>query len=164
MMRTETGKANAKRTPRATKNVDGRKKNKGAASNGIRPSRPRKARGEGRKPALPKAPPKTLRTDFGLDLATFAGMAGVSPTALAAWEQGKTVRLDDQARGRLGRVTRILEGLARVMQRRFIPTWLRQPNAACEEAGARTPLDLFERADYETLEDMVWYLESGTPS
>jgi hypothetical protein len=91
-------------------------------------------------------------------------MAGITQTALAAWEQDGDGRLDGAAYGRLGRVARILEGLGRVMRRAFIPTWIVQPNDACKEIGARTPLDLFARGDYEALEDMVWYLESGTPS
>src|SRR5262249_42225428 len=123
-----------------------------------------KRRRKGRKMGLPQTPPRTLRTDFGLRLATFAKMTGVSQKALAEWEQDEAASLDDESFGRIGRVAHILVGLARVMRRAFIPTWIEQPNDACKEIGAGSPLDLFKKGDYETLEDMVWYLKSGTPS
>ena len=112
---------------------------------------------------VPRAPRKTIRTDFGLALPTFAKMTGIVDNALADWEHNKTVRLDAAVLRRLTRVAGILEGLSRVMRREFIATWVQQPNDACKEIGVRTPLDLFAKGDYGTLEGMVWYLESGTP-
>jgi transcriptional regulator with XRE-family HTH domain len=156
--------ADRKEPPKTTTKHGRRKPTKGAARDGKKSVGLKKTRGKGRQSASPQAPPRTLRTDFDLSLATFAKITGVAPKDLARWEQGKAVRLDDEASGRVDRVARILEGLARVMRRTFIPTWMAQPNDACKEMGARTPLELFERGDYETLEDMVWYLESGTPS
>jgi hypothetical protein len=38
-----------------------------------------------------------------------------------------------------------LSGLARVMRKSFIWTWLEQPNDACKEVGAGAPLDLLAR-------------------
>jgi hypothetical protein len=101
------------------------------------------------------------RTDFGLSLTVFAKMTGV-PAAVAKWEEGKG-RLSGEALGRIDRVAHILRGLGRVMRRSFVPTWVEQPTDACAERVARTPLDLFERGDYEALESMVYYMESGTP-
>src|SRR5947209_8284495 len=115
------------------------------------------------KAGLPKAAPRTIRADFGLSPAAFAKMTGLSRNTLAKWEQDPTVRLDDEAVGRVARVAHILKGLARVMRRAFIPTWIGQPNAACREIGVTRPLDLYGNRDYETLEDMIWYLESGMP-
>lgn len=91
-------------------------------------------------------------------------MTGIAPSALARWEDGEANALDGHALARIGRVAPILRGLARVVRRTFIPAWVEQPNDACKEVGAARPLDLFERGDYATLEDMVWYLESGTPN
>jgi DNA-binding transcriptional regulator YiaG len=76
---------------------------------------------QGKETALPKSPSKTIRTDFGLSLATFARMTGLTQKALAEWEQDRAIRLDGEAAGRIGRVARILEGLARVMRRPFFP-------------------------------------------
>ena len=171
-MTTKTATADTKQLPevarkgasQATRRLDRRKVKKGAANGHKKVARPKKTGGNGRKTALAKAAPRTLRADFGLGLATFAKMTGVPPTVLTRWEQGKAVRLPGEAVGRVGRVGRILEGLARVMRRRFIPTWIEQPNDACKEIGARTPLDIFASGDCETLEDMVWYLESGAPT
>jgi transcriptional regulator with XRE-family HTH domain len=106
---------------------------------------------------------KTLRTDFGLALPTLAKMTGIHADVLTNWERNKAVRLDSVTQRRLARIAGILDGLARVIRRDFIATWLEQPNDACKELGAATPLDLFAKGDYETLEGMVWYLESGTP-
>ena len=115
------------------------------------------------KTAPSKAPKRTIRSDFDLSQASFARMTGITPDALVQWEQDKTARLDDETCARIKRVASILERFARVMRREFIPTWIEQPNAACKEIGATTPLELFERGEFESLEDMAWYLESGTP-
>jgi hypothetical protein len=104
---------------------------------------------------------RTVRADFGLDLPTFARMTGVPISALEEWEENGF--LDGAAIDRVDHVVRILHGLARVMQKSFIPTWLAQPNAACKEIGIASPLDLLERGDYAAVEDMLYYLESGTP-
>lgn len=109
-------------------------------------------------------PLSQARTHFGLSLPMFARMTGISQEALARWEKQKPSSLKGDARRRVQRVAHILEGLARRMQRTLIRTWIERPNDACKELGTGTPLDLFERGDYEVLEDMAWYLESGTPS
>jgi transcriptional regulator with XRE-family HTH domain len=104
----------------------------------------------------------TLRADYGLSRASFARMIGVSEVALRRWEEG-TGQPDGAAVERFERVGRVLGGLARVMRKPFIPTWLEQPNDACKEVGAGTPLDLLERGDFAAVEDMIFYLESGVP-
>ncbi len=105
---------------------------------------------------------RSLRTDFGLSVATFSKMVGVPVKALSAWEANQVV-LKGAAAARVKRVASILARLAGIMRRSFIPTWLEQPNNACKEVGVRMPLDLLEKGDYETIEDMIWYVESGTP-
>jgi hypothetical protein len=54
----------------------------------------------------------------------------------------------------------ILEGLARVMKKGFILTWLITPNDAC---AGRTPADLLAAGDFSTMEDLVYFLEAGEP-
>jgi transcriptional regulator with XRE-family HTH domain len=107
--------------------------------------------------------PRTLRTEYGLSRPAFARMLGTSEAAIASWEQGAAT-LDAATLDRVGRVEGILGGLARVMRPAFIPVWLEQPNEACKEAGARTPLDLLARGDFQAVEAMIFYLESGTPA
>src|SRR5438045_2598250 len=139
-MTTETGPADTNRLPesemmgppKATKKPAVRKVSKGAPNNGRKPGRHKKA-GASKMKTLFKSSPQTARTDFGLSLATFARLTGVPQNTLAKWESDKTVRLDNPALSRICRVVGILEGLARVMQRTFIPTWIGQPNDACKE-------------------------------
>jgi hypothetical protein len=109
-----------------------------------------------------KAAARSVRTDFGLALPMFAKMVHVPAAVLASWE-GDDGLLDAEAEDRVAEVGTILAGLARVMRRQFIPTWLARPNDACKEIGVRTPLDLFKRGKYKAVEDMVFYMESGSP-
>lgn len=101
-----------------------------------------------------------LRDDYGVNRATFARMLGVAEATLAEWEES---RPDAPGLRKIKQVEGILKGLARVMQKDFIATWLQSPNDACAELGSRTPVDLMERGDYEALEDMIFYFESGVP-
>jgi DNA-binding transcriptional regulator YiaG len=114
--------------------------------------------------AEPLAPTtaETVRADFGLAVSTFAKMVHVPAAVLGGWEKG-LVSLDADAEQRIGRVAAILEGLAQVIRRTYVAIWLVQPNDACKEIGAHAPLDLFKCGDYEAVEDMVFYLESGSP-
>jgi hypothetical protein len=89
-------------------------------------------------------------------------MPGVSEAALRRWEEGSGPP-DDAAVELFERVKRILNGMARVMRKSFIPTWLEQPNDTCMEVGSTTPLDLLGRGDFAAVEDMIFYLESGVP-
>jgi hypothetical protein len=57
-------------------------------------------------------------------------------------------------------VVKIFHGLGRVMKKDFVVTWLNSPNDACER---RTPMDLLAEGDYETIEDIVYFLEAGEP-
>lgn len=70
---------------------------------------------------------------------------------------------DAAGRARLQKVGKVLKGLARVMRKGFIPTWLARPNDACREAGVRTPLDLLEQGDFGTVEQMIYFFEAGEP-
>jgi hypothetical protein len=87
---------------------------------------------------------------------------GISEAALKSWEEG-TGWPDPATIERGERARRVLSGLARVMRKSFIPTWLEQPNDACKEVGAATPLDLLQRGNFREVEDMIFYLESSVP-
>ena len=100
-----------------------------------------------------------LRHAYGLSRRLLARMLGVPGATLPKWEKG--VALPDAAcLEKVRRVRRILEGLARVMKKNFIVTWLTSPNEAC---AGRAPVDLLEKGHYEAVEDLVYFLEAGEP-
>lgn len=105
---------------------------------------------------------RTMRADFGLTLPMFSRMVHVPTAVLATWEDEDGV-LDAEAELRVAQVGAILAGLARIMRRQFIPIWLTRPNDACKEIGVRAPVDLFKRGNYKAVEDMIFYMESGSP-
>ncbi len=106
---------------------------------------------------------QSLRTEYGLSHPTFARILGVPETTLETWEGGRE-QPSATALEKVEKVRELLAGLARVMRRDFIPTWLETPNDACKEAGARAPQDLMQRGDYDQIADMIFYFESGTPA
>ena len=154
-MATETKKKTASRPSKPDTN--------GLATANRKPVRQKKKRTANGKNARPRAiVALTVRTDFGLSMPTFSKMVGVPVKDLARWETDGGV-LKPASAARIERVSAILTRLAGIMRQSFIPTWLERPNNACKEIGVRAPLDLFENGDYETIEGMIWYVESGTP-
>jgi len=103
-----------------------------------------------------------LLTTYGLDREVLARMVGLSRTALARWEKDEPLS-DLKERTQIDRVANILERAAGVMRREYIPTWLHKPSPACTEIGATAPIDLMERGDYDTVEEMLFLLGSGVP-
>jgi DNA-binding transcriptional regulator YiaG len=103
-----------------------------------------------------------LRAEYGLTIATFARLLAVSPATAVAWEQGRSQPIA-AARARLNKLRQVLKGLARVMRKEYIPRWLQNPNDACKEARASTPLDLLARGDYASIEQTIYFLEAGEP-
>jgi DNA-binding transcriptional regulator YiaG len=100
-----------------------------------------------------------LREDFNLSREILATALRVSDTTLAKWEKGTS----PPAAGSLASIKRlenIVAGLSRVMKKGFIPTWLTSPNDACER---KTPLDLLAKGDYESVQDLIYFLEAGEP-
>jgi len=100
-----------------------------------------------------------LRESFGLSRAILKRALHASDTALAKWEKG-TTRPPPDSIAEIKRLKKIVEGLAGVMKKKFIPTWLRTPNDGCE---GKAPLDLLAEGDYEYVEDLVYFLEAGEP-
>src|SRR3954447_20264527 len=97
-----------------------------------------KSHGTGKRLAVRRGPTpaEKLHHEFGVDHPTLARMLGLPERVLTEWENGNTVT--PEGREKIRRVEEILRGLARVMNRDFIPTWLASPNEAC---GGRSPLD-----------------------
>lgn len=104
-----------------------------------------------------------LLADYGLNRDIYARMLGVTQARLARWETERKQPNRNLA-ARLKIISDLLAGLARVMRREFIPTWLVTPNDICKEAGAQTPLDLLEQGNFDQVRDMIYYLESGIPT
>lgn len=110
----------------------------------------------GKSRAVPLTPPERLTQDFGLTPPLLAQTSGVSPDVLSRWESCA----DATAKEKLSRLESVLNGLARVMRRDFIATWLQRPNPAM---GGRSPLQLLEAEEYPRIEEMVYRLEAGEP-
>jgi DNA-binding transcriptional regulator YiaG len=100
-----------------------------------------------------------FRDGYRLDGATLARILDVSALTLAKWQKG-SISPDTAAAARVKRLEGILAGLARVMKKSFIPTWLTSPNDACER---RSPADLLAQGGYEAVEDIIYFLEAGEP-
>src|SRR5437879_6324030 len=117
-------------------------------------------KGKGRRlPIRSMANLQKIRTACGLSRLNLVQMLGVSKATMAKWERG-TATPDAANRYKIKRVGKILQGLGRVMKKNFIATWLSSPNDACEQ---HTPMDLLGKGDYETIEDIVYFLEAGEP-
>jgi hypothetical protein len=102
-----------------------------------------------------------IRKDYGIAHPLWAQLLGVDTAILDAWISAN--RVPGKYHGRLKKLQTTLAGLGRVMRKEFIPTWLTQPNQACRSAGGRTPADLLAREQYDKIEAMIYFLESGTP-
>jgi hypothetical protein len=61
-------------------------------------------------------------------------------------------------------VAAILKKAASAMRPAYVPTWVERPSPACAELGARAPVDLMERGDYDEVEALLFELGSGVPS
>ena len=100
-----------------------------------------------------------LRESFGLSRQILKSALHASDTTLAKWEKRTSPPAPDSV-AKIKRLEKIVEGLARVMKKDFIATWLSSPNEACE---GKAPLDLLAEGDYESVEDLVYFLEAGEP-
>ena len=103
----------------------------------------------------------TLRDNYGLSQATLARMLGVSVTTLGQLENGHG--LSPTQCKTVERVEIILAKAVQAMHRDYLPTWLEKPSPACAEIGARAPIHLIERGDYDAVEDLLFFLGSGVP-
>src|SRR5665213_93906 len=98
-----------------------------------------------------------LRASYALSRATLAELLGVADATLANWEikaPGAAPLI------KIKKVEKILNRLARVMKTDYIPTWLTSPNNACD---GRTPAACLKDGDYQTVEDLVYFLQAGEP-
>jgi transcriptional regulator with XRE-family HTH domain len=102
---------------------------------------------------------KEFRDRYRLDGATLARILGVSELTMAKLQKGSGSP-DAAAAAKMKRLEGIFAGLARVMKKSFIPTWLTSPNDACER---RSPADLLAQGDFEAIEDIIYFLEAGEP-
>jgi DNA-binding transcriptional regulator YiaG len=100
-----------------------------------------------------------LRETYGLSRQVLTRALHASNTALAKWEKGTSLPAPGSV-AKIKRLEKIIEGLSRAMKKDFISTWLRSPNDACE---GKAPLDLLAEGDYESVEDLVYFLEAGEP-
>ena len=100
-----------------------------------------------------------LRAKMQLPRRLFSRLTGFSERAIADWESGKP--LSEPGWRRMREMERFQEKLSEVVEKLFIPTWLDTPNPAFE--GLK-PLEVIERGEIDRLWQMLYYLESGTPT
>ena len=100
-----------------------------------------------------------LRESYGLSRQTLKRALHASASALAKWEKGTSPPTPGSV-AKIKQLEKIIEGLSRVMKKDFIRTWLTNQNDACE---GKSPLDLLAKGDYESVEDLVYFLEAGEP-
>jgi len=101
-----------------------------------------------------------LRRDFGLSREKFSRLAGFSVRGLANWEAGIQAP-GEQARLRLLELSRLRQALGRVIDLDNPGEWFDTPNPAFD--GLK-PLEVVERGQIDRLWQMIFLLESGTPS
>lgn len=100
--------------------------------------------------------PEQLSRFHGLGLAALSRASGIPEEVLVGWPRKATAA----RRERLLRIQGILDGLARVMRKDFIATWLQRPNQA---AKGCSPLRLLEQGNYAAVQEMVYRFEAGEP-
>lgn len=100
-----------------------------------------------------------LREQLGFSRDEFARMTATSVRSLATIEAGGKVSPPIQRR--LTELARTVAALQRVMQPEAIGDWMQQPNSAF---GGLKPLEVIERGEIDRLWQMIYLLESGTPS
>ena len=98
-----------------------------------------------------------LRVRYALSKAALAKLLGVDESTLTNWEANVPT---SALVTKIKKVEKILDGLVRVMKKAYIPTWLTTANDACD---GRTPADCLQDGDYETIEDLVYFLQAGEP-
>lgn len=85
-------------------------------------------------------------------------LTGFSLRAVANWSQGQAPSAP--AMKKLTELSRLFEALSRLVERKAIGTWLREPNPAFDGS---TPLQVIERGESDRLWRMIYELESGQP-
>ena len=85
-------------------------------------------------------------------------LTGFSLRAVANWSQGQTPSAP--ALKKLTELNRLFESLSRLVERKAIGAWLREPNAAFDGS---TPLQVIERGEGDRLWRMIYEMESGQP-
>jgi DNA-binding transcriptional regulator YiaG len=102
---------------------------------------------------------KELRQSIGINQQTFARLTGFSLRAITDWEGGKP--LSEPARQKMVELSRLHEGLTRIMRSESIPQWLDTPNRAF--SGLK-PLEVIERGESDRIWRMIFEFEHGIPT
>jgi hypothetical protein len=104
-------------------------------------------------------PTRAVREKYGLSPPLLAQLFGVAGATLTQWE--KTGKLPKGARPKVAKVANLLKQLSRVMPKADLAAWLTRPNDACASAGGATPAELMAKGQYEKIEAMIYFFESG---
>jgi DNA-binding transcriptional regulator YiaG len=100
-----------------------------------------------------------IRKEYGLSQSLFAQLLGTSRASVARWE--KTHKLPSEFQAKVRQVADLLKGLSRVIPKTDLAGWLTKPNDACRSAGGPTPANLMKQGQYDKIEAMTYFFESG---
>lgn len=102
---------------------------------------------------------RTLRGKFKMNRKLFSRLTGFSERAVADWENDKPPC--GPSRQRLAELQRLQQALARIIKPDFVGEWLQSPNQAF---GGLKPLEVIERGEVDRLWQMIYEVESGSPT
>lgn len=102
---------------------------------------------------------QTVRKTYGLSQRLLARLLGVPATNLARWERAD--ELPPATRAKLKTMAGLLRSLSRVIPKADLPAWLITPNDACRSVGGRAPVDLMAKGQFDKIEAMIYFFESG---
>lgn len=101
-----------------------------------------------------------LRDRMGLGRADFGRLVGLSERSVASWESG--TELKAASLRKIVEIARLYDRLrASFPSAEELGRWLKTSNTAFEGS---TPLQVIERGEIDRLWQMVYLVESGTPS
>ena len=95
---------------------------------------------------------------FGLRQEVLSRMTGFSLRAVAGWASGN--KPSAPVRRALTEMDRLLDNLSRLMKRKEVGKWLKEPNAAFDGS---TPVQVIERGQIDRIWRMLYFVESGEP-
>jgi hypothetical protein len=112
----------------------------------------------GKKTSRRTAPtlPEQVARFYGLGLEVLARACGIPLEALSDWPK----HANAVSRKKIQRILSLLDRLTGVMRKRFIATWLQNPNPAAKDLS---PLQLLEQGKYDHVEEMIYRFEAGEP-
>jgi transcriptional regulator with XRE-family HTH domain len=102
---------------------------------------------------------QAIRKTYSLSQRLLGRLLDVPATTLARWE--RTDDLPPETRAKLRTIASLLRSLGRVIPKADLAGWLTTSNDACRSVGGRTPADLMAKGQFDKIEAMIYFFESG---